>query len=271
MGYIPLGTWTIGNASSPRDHGSSTGGQGHVAGSGVSSCSLKATATSLSPSAKAEVVESFAQGGQEALLTKRGHPLSTFPFLQPFYLALQIAVCSDRTIPKSWPPLRSYRPALQSHPKVLRPICSFGTRWTRSTGHEEQPLCRSIAPTPSLQIGCAGTRMASRPAARLQNALSHEAGAKELHLAGGGGAASPKKGLKKGIASSCILAEEVCRHLPARGLYATSQCWAHSFTNGIAGVLRGTRTAGPAVRPWIRLCGEVHSPGEWLIRDILPK
>lgn len=78
-----------------------------MAGSGVPSCSLKATATSRSPSTKAEVVESFAQGGPEALLTKHDRPLSTFPFLQPFYLALQIAVCSDRIIPKSRPLPRS--------------------------------------------------------------------------------------------------------------------------------------------------------------------
>lgn len=122
---------------------------------------------------------------------------------------------------------------------MLRPICSFGTRWTRSTGHEEQPLCWGIAPTPYLQTGCAGTHVASCAAARLQNALSHESGAEELLLAGGGGAASPKKGLQKGIASSCIPAEEVCRHLPVLGLHPTSRCWAHSFTKGIAGVLRG--------------------------------
>ena len=88
-------------------------------------------------------------------------------------------------------------PALQSHPKVLRPVCLFGTRWTRSTHHEEQPLCQGNAPAPYLQIGCAGTHVASHPAARLQNAHGHETGAGEEPHPAGGGAVHLTKVLRK--------------------------------------------------------------------------
>lgn len=128
MGYVNLGTWSLRSASSLCDAGSRTEGRGHAAGSGVSNSSLKDTAMSLPPSAEAESNESFVQGGPEALLAERSHALNTFHSLQPFSSALQIAACSDRMIPKSELHPQELRPALQSHPKVLRSVCLFGTR-----------------------------------------------------------------------------------------------------------------------------------------------